>query len=179
MALPPMIDLEPGDIVLAKGRRLRHRLSRKLLGINWNHVLLIAGGTMTLELTWERGIVVGDMERYWGKQIVILRRRQNSYIDSSWMNSALASYDETINFDWLGFLLDCCGLPLGHRRGKILCDVFAQEIYAKAGVHINFRNIMADALRGSELHCYDKNLKTVHTLTKIFDYRDYECKFPD
>ena len=134
-----MIELKAGDIVLARGRRFQHWLSRKLLNIEWNHILLMVDNSMVLELTWENGVVVNSINAYNGKQIVILRRKSEHEVDNDLLISAVVGYEDNLNFDWVGFFLQCLQLPSGNRNKKVMCDDFVKGVYAKAGVNVNFR----------------------------------------
>jgi hypothetical protein len=158
-----MIEVKAGDIVLARGTKWRHWLSRKLLHFYWNHVLLCRDDNEILELTLKQGVRVGDMNEYRQKQIVILRRVDAAYLDESWMRAALYNY-EILDFDWVGFVLKCLQLPVGYRSGKILCDDFAQSVYAGAGVYVDFRKLMEDDLT-------DSSILKRYGLERIYDYR--------
>jgi len=164
-----MVELQPGDIVFARGHKWRHWLSRALLRIRWNHVLLYRGGNKILELTWNQGIREGYISEYSCKQIVVLRcppiPSENAYLRMSWMKAALENYPN-VCFDWIGFTLDCLCIPKPIRKGYTLCDEFAQQIYAAARINLDFRKLMRSDLRGYPI------VNNGRELEKLYDYRD-------
>ncbi len=150
--------------MLCRGRRFRHKISRRLLRMEWNHLLLMATPTKTLELTWEQGVRYGNISEYEGRQIVVLRPVQLDLLTYTALDSALKNY-ESVNFDWMKFLFQCLRIIPVNRKGFALCDEFAGMVYKKAFLDVNFRSIMENDL-GSQSYRNGNCL-----FEKIVDYR--------
>ena len=168
-----MDELLTGDIILVRGRRLRHKLARRMRGCVWNHVLLYYKHGYTMELEGRGLRQHAFFDRYARRNIVILRLKaeeEESVRERverfTWVMNGL--WQSRVKFDWLAFLFEMVRLRQPRRAGQMLCDDFVNCVYRAAGhEEIDVRDVM--------LHDYaEKQLNTRYGLTKVYDWRTQE-----
>jgi len=170
-------NLEPGDILLIKGRRLRSWLSRLLSSLKWNHAVLYYGRNEVQELRWG-GARRLSLNAYRGRQVVVLRHCSMDALAAAQRTQALQremNRFETFKFDWVAFITRVIlHLRKFKKKNQATCDEYVEKIYASASKDF------ADYDKMPALDMYDimKNdyssyeLGIKYKLTKVYDYRD-------
>ena len=154
-----------GDIILIRGRSWRSKLARLVLGVHWNHAMMIYYGDRFLELTKE-GVKLQYPPTKGHHDWVILRVNSGEFEP---LPSVLEDFINHAKFDHVRYVAWWLRIPFFKDLDRsniwlMLCDEFVQHIYKAHHRYIDMRQIMRDPV--VEMEILKKN-----RLNVIYDYR--------
>jgi hypothetical protein len=164
-----MIELMAGDIILVRGRRLRHRMVQRLRGCFWNHAVIHYKYDYVMEVR-SHGLMQRRFRRDYSKKQICVLRHESAQEEPReqaerfiWVMRGVWKANE--RFDFLAFIGELLRLPRLRRPGRVLCDDFVSKIYAGAEIcDVDVRDIM--------MHDYSAEyLRQTYGLIKLYDYR--------
>jgi len=170
-----MIELQIGDIILVRGRSLRHTIARVFFRAEWNHALIYFWDGETQELNWKGTSRKSFKDTYANKQIVVLRlqnidalvsfKRYQGFMDA--MNEL-----QHIRFSWVNYLLEVLGLPRVNYIDKCVCDEYINRVYRKAHEQFDGYDFKhkVNCIKLMKKDCSTRDLMK-HNLIKVWDHR--------
>ncbi len=178
-----MVELQIGDIILVRGRKFRHKLTRLLAGLKLNHAVVYIGNGETQELNCQGVQKKKFDEAYADREIVILRLQT---IDAVVDGRRIIAFSDALNMsklndltlDIFGVVLTLLRLPTRNRKLRYkayLCNEYIEEVYRRASNYFDrhdFRNVKqldVDLLMREKYT--DSELLTKCNLIKVHDYR--------
>lgn len=174
-----MLELKPGDIILARGSKLRHKLMQLFSGLKFNHALIYYGSGETQELN-SHGVQRKLFDdAYLGRKIVVFRLRNiDVVVDSRRWAAFRNTMDELreSGLDIVGVAMMALRLPTYNRLRNgtsYLCNKYVEEIYRRAKHNFDrcdFRKVPdVESLMRDKYTARELLLR--YNLVKIWDYR--------
>ena len=178
-----MVEPQIGDIILVRGRKFRHKLTRLLTGLKLNHAVVYRGDGETQELNCQGVQRKNFDENYADREIVILRLQT---IDAAVDGRRITAFRDVLNMsklndltlDIFGVILTLLRLPTRNRKLRYkayLCNEYIEQIYRRAGNYFDrhdFHNIKQLNVERLMREKYtDSELLKKCNLIKVYDYR--------
>ena len=174
---------KPGDIVLARGHKLRHKLTQLCSGLRLNHALVYCGDGETQELNFHGVQRKNFSEAYANRDVVILRLQSIDAVVEARRHAAFRDVLKTSKMrgsklDIFGVLLTLLRLPTRNRRlryNTYLCSEYVEQIYLRASNYFDkhdfrkIRQLDVDMLMRERYT--DTELLMKYNLIKVYDYR--------